>query len=121
MIRSFRDNSSALNSKYPKFAGLMEASLFYLIIAVFAALLILNLYFRIKVLKVYKYLVQNKVQFGWNHFLNNQKMEEEILLRYPEHQMQIKRFVQLIRQSVLLASILLTIILVFGYILMKFR
>ena len=65
--------------------------------------------------------MRNKVQFGFSHFLNDQRMDEEVIARYPEHEKEIRNFVQMIRRSVTLASVLLGIILIFGYILMKSR
>lgn len=95
--------------------------LFFAIIAVFVGMLFLNIYFRVKVFKVYKYLVQNKVEFGVTHFLNEEKMEQEVISRYPQHEEQIRKFVALIRRSVTMASILIVLILSIGYLLMKFR
>ena len=99
----------------------MKGSLFFGIIGIFILLLLLNIYFRVKVLKSYRYLVKNRVQFTLSHFLDEKKMRSEILNRYPQHEVEILNFVRLIRRSVTMASILLAIILVFGYTLMKMR
>ncbi len=96
--------------------------LFYiLIIAIFVAMLFVNLFFRVKIFKVYKYLVQNKVEFSVSQFLNETRMEAEVISRYPQHEEQIRRFVSLIKRSVQLASVLVLLILALGYLLMKFR
>lgn len=95
--------------------------LFFAIIAVFIAMLFLNIFFRVKVFGVYKYLVQNKVEFGVSHFLHEEKMESEVISRYPQHEEQIRKFVTLIRRSVTMASVLIVLILSIGYLLMKFR
>ena len=96
--------------------------IFYvLIIAIFAAMLFVNLFFRVKILKLYKYLVQNKVEFTMHQFFNEDKMEQEVYSRYPRHQDEIKRFTKLIKQSIQLASILIVLILLLGYTLLKFR
>jgi hypothetical protein len=55
-----------------------------IVVGLFVAMLFLNLYFRVRVLRVYKKLVENRVEFGAAHLFNAQKMEEEILPRYPE-------------------------------------
>ena len=99
----------------------MFQMLFFLIIGSFAAMLFLNIYFRVKVFKVYKYLVQNKVEFGLTHFLYDQKLNEEIISRYPSHEAEIRTFVRLIRRSITMATILIFLILGLGYLLMKFR
>ena len=55
----------------------MDAILKPLIIALFVALLFLNIYFRIKVLKAHKILIKNRVEFETAHFFSKKKMEEE--------------------------------------------
>ncbi len=99
----------------------MYTILFSLIIAVFVGMLFLNIYFRVKVFKQYKYLVKNKVQFNSSHFFNSQKMEEEVLSRYPQHKDEILQFVKMIHQSVQLASALIVLIILFGYLLFRYR
>ncbi len=95
--------------------------LFLIIVAAFVAMLVVNIYFRAKVFKHYKYLVQNKIQFNTSHFFNKEKMEKEVLTRYPEHRDEILLFVSMIHKSVQLASVLLVIIIAFGYLLLRFR
>ena len=94
--------------------------LFFGIIALFGGMLFLNVYFRVKVFKVYKYLVQNKVQFGWSHFFHEDRLSHEIIAKYPQHETEIRTFVRLIRRSVTMASILIFLILCLGYLLMKY-
>ncbi len=95
----------------------MGSVLVYLIIGLFVSLLFLQLYFRIKVLKVYKRLVRNEVQFDSSHILNKRKMEEEILPKYPEHKEDILKFVKEMRFSLQIASLLIILILIAGFVL----
>ncbi len=99
----------------------MPTTLFFLIIGAFGVLVFLNVYFRLKVLKHYKYLVRNEVQFGFKHFFDEQSMQKEILSRYPQHETEIRAFVKLIKKSVLYASFLLALIMLIGYLLMRNR
>ncbi len=99
----------------------MYNTLFVIIVAAFLAMLFVNVYFRVKVFKHYKYLVQNKIQFNTSHFFNSEKMEKEVLSRYPKHKEEILLFVKMIHRSVQLASVLLVVIIAFGYLLMRFR
>jgi hypothetical protein len=87
----------------------------------FLVLLFLNLYFRVKVLKSYKILVQNKVDFESSHFFNDQKMKQEVLSKYPNLEKEILTFVHHIRYSIKMASIFLLLITIFGGILMYFK
>ncbi len=96
----------------------MNFIIVYVIIALFAAILILNLYFRIKVLKHYKYLVKNRVQFRTRDIFNSEFMESEVCAKYPKHADQIRKFVRYIRFSVRMAISLVVLIAIFGAILM---
>ena len=95
--------------------------LFILIVAAFIAMLFINIFFRVKIFKVYKYLVQNRVQFDSSHFFNRKKLDEEVLSKFPQHQKEIESFIGLIHKSVHLASVLIFIIVAFGLLLMRYR
>lgn len=99
----------------------MYILLISIIIGLFVAMLFLNLYFRAKVLKVYGVLVRNRVQFGAAHIFNRQKLEEEILPRYPQFRQEIETFIRHMRYSIQMASILIALITAFGAVLMYFR
>ena len=87
----------------------------------FCGILFLNVYFRVKVLKLYKKLVQNRIEFKPVHFLNKERLEKEILPKYPEHKEDILTFISHIRFSVSLASVLITLITAFAAVLMFMR
>lgn len=95
--------------------------LLFLVIGAFAAMLFLNVYFRVKVLKSYRTLVKNRVQFGAAHLFNKQRMEEEILPQYPEMREEILTFASHLRYSIRMATVLIALITLFGAILMYFR
>lgn len=95
--------------------------LFALIIGAFIAMLAVNVIYRVRIFKKYKYLVQNRVQFTTAHFFNRERLETEVLTKYPDHRSDIEEFIQMIQRSVQLASVLIVIITAFGYMLMKFR
>ena len=99
----------------------MYILLISIVIGLFVAMLFVNLYFRAKVLKVYGVLVRNRVQFGAAHIFNRQKLEEEILPRYPKFRNEIESFVRHMRYSIRMATVLLVLITAFGAILMYFR
>jgi hypothetical protein len=99
----------------------MYIILISLVIGLFVAMLFLNVYFRVKVFKVYRVLVQNKVEFDASHIFNPMKMEEEILPRYPNQKEEILAFSRYLRYSIKMASVLVGLITLFGGILMYFR
>ncbi len=91
-----------------------------MVIGLFLALLFLNIYFRVKVFKHYKYLVENKIEFKAKHILDKDKMESEVLPYYPEHAHEINAFAKHIRNSVMLAAGILLVISLLGVIINKF-
>lgn len=97
----------------------MAQLLIYLVIGLFVAMLFLNVYFRAKVLKVYKRLVQNEVQFDSSHVFNQKKMEREVLAKYPQHREDILLFVSHITYSIKMASLLIVLITIAGMILKR--
>ena len=99
----------------------MYTILIFLVIGLFAAMLFLNVYFRVKVFRTYRILVQNRVEFGASHIFNKQKMEQEILPKYPQFRTEITTFVRHMRYSIRMATVLIFLITLFGAILMYFR
>lgn len=92
-----------------------------LIIGLFVAMLFVNVYFRIKVLKAYKVLVQNEVEFKAIHVFNKDRMEKEIFPKYPNLTNEISSFAKHIRYSIKMATVLIILITAFGAVLMYFR
>ncbi len=99
----------------------MYVFLVSLVIGLFIAMLFLNVYFRIKVLKTYRKLVQNRVEFGAAHIFNKMKMEQEIYPKYPEMKNEIETFVNHLRYSMRMATVLIALITIFGAVLMWYR
>ena len=99
----------------------MYILLISIIIGLFVGMLFVNLYFRAKVLKVYGVLVRNKVEFGMAHIFSREKLEEEILPRYPQFQNEIESFIRHMRYSIKMATVLIFLITAFGAVLMYFK
>lgn len=96
---------------------MIAKGLMFLVIALFIAILFLNVFFRVRIFKVYKRLVQNKVEFDSSHFFNSEKREREVLSRYPQHKDDIEYFISQIHLSVQIASILIVLIIAAGFLL----
>ena len=99
----------------------MYLILITLVIALFIAMLFLNLYFRVKVFRTYKKLVQNEVEFNASHLFNPKKMEQEVYPKYPDMKEDIETFANHIKYSMRMATVLIALITLFGGILMYFR
>jgi hypothetical protein len=92
-----------------------------LVIGLFVAMLFVNLYFRIRVLKAYKVLVQNEVDFKPAHIFNLERMRSEIIPQYPHLEKEILAFAKNLRFSIQMATVLIALITAFGGILMWYR
>jgi hypothetical protein len=99
----------------------MYTLLVSIIIGLFVAMLFVNLYFRAKVLKTYGVLVRNKVQFTAAHIFSRQRMEEEIMPKYPQFRKELEEFSGNMRKTIRMASLLILLITAFGAVLMWFR
>ncbi len=95
--------------------------LIFLVIGLFVAMLFLNVYFRVKVLKSYRFLIKNRVEFTVTELFNKKKMEAEVYTKYPQFKKEIDSFARHIRYSVNMAIVLIFLITLFGGILMYFR
>lgn len=92
-----------------------------IVIGLFLAMLFLNLYFRVKVLRSYRKLVQNRVEFGAAHLFNKEKMEAEVMPKYPHMRGEIETFTSHLRYSMKMATVLIALITLFGAVLMYYR
>jgi hypothetical protein len=99
----------------------MYTAIMVFVIGLFVTLLFLNIYFRMKVIKVYKVLVKARVEFDTSHLLNLEKMEKEVIPNYPKYQNEIRTFIQNIRFSIKIAIILLLLISVLSAVLYYYQ
>ena len=87
----------------------------------FAALFIVVVYFRIKVLKAYGILFRNRVEFDIAHIFHAKKMREEIISKYPKFEKELIDFSLGIRLSTTMVTVFMVIISLCGAILMYYR
>ena len=99
----------------------MYVLLFTIIVVLFLAMLFVNLYFRAKVLRAYRVLVQSEVDFTAAQILSRQRMEEEVVPAYPQQAGAIRDFGNYLRRSIRMATVLLLLITCFGALLMWYR
>ena len=92
-----------------------------ILVVLFLAMLFLNIYFRAKVLRAYRKLVENRVEFGAKHLFNKEKMRSEIYPRYPHMQEEIETFRRHMQNSINMATVLILLITLFGAVLMYYR
>jgi len=81
-----------------------------MIIGLFVTLVCLNLYFRYKLMPIFKVLHKNKVPMNATYIFNTSRMEKELIPHYPKFEKEIRLLASRIRRSIVLAlSIVLTI------------
>ena len=91
-----------------------------LVLGLFAALLFVNFYFRWKVIKLYHYLQEQRIEFRPEHIFSRRKLKEEVLPKYPDSRKEIETFVNYLHFSMKMASGLIVLITLFGFILMYY-
>lgn len=87
----------------------------------FVAMLFVNLYFRAKVLRAYRVLVQNRVDFTAGQIFSSRRVEEEVVPSFPDQATAIRNFSVYLRRSISMTTVLLALITLFGGILMWYR
>lgn len=88
-----------------------------IIIALFCGLLFLNIYFRMKILKSFRYLSQKNIEFNIGHIFNEEKLRTEVLPRYPKDKERIEEFVRQIKRSLKIALVVILGISIAGFLL----
>lgn len=99
----------------------MQTLLLTIVILLFVTMLGVNLYFRARVLRAYRVLVRNRVDFTPGQIFSPERVEDEIIPRYPEQAEAIRSFSQYLRHSIQMTTVLMALITAFGGILMWYR
>lgn len=99
----------------------MQSLLLTIVILLFVAMLGVNLYFRAKVLKAYRILLMNEVDFTPGQIFSSERVEDEIVPAYPAQAKEIRAFSNNLRRSIRMTTVLMALITTFGGILMWFR
>ena len=74
----------------------------------------LLLYFRVRVLQQYRVLLSNEVEFDKSHMNDREKLETEVLSRYPEHRKSILMFINYIKYAFRCSQLLIFIVTIFA-------
>ena len=89
--------------------------------SIFVVLLFMNLYFRIKLLKTYRRLVEGQVEFPPSMIFKTKQLEQEIVPKYPKYKDEILSFSRHLNFSVRIAFVVFLIALFIGYQYIKYR
>ena len=99
----------------------MQTLLLTIVCVLFVAMLGVNLYFRAKVLRAYRLLVQGRVDFTPAQIFSTARVEDEIVPKYPTHAEPIRNFSRYLQLSIKMTTVLMALITAFGAILMWYR
>jgi len=99
----------------------MESTLMYLIIFLFVLLLGVNIYFRIKVIRAFNLLKNQRIQFDASLVFQKEKLQNEVLKKYPTQADTILSFARYLKYSISMAIVLIALITLFGGVLMYYR
>jgi hypothetical protein len=87
----------------------------------FGLMVVLNIYFRVRVMVTYRRLSQSNVRFEPKHVFQPKLMEAEVLPLYPEHRDDIVSFSRHLRLTIRMASVLIALVTLFGGVLLYYR
>lgn len=99
----------------------MYGIMLWIIIGLFIALLFVNIYFRLRVIKHFRNITKAGVEFGAKHIFNDHKLETEVIPRYPNSAEDIRAFAKELKFALKFATGLFLLICLLGWVLMKWR
>jgi hypothetical protein len=93
----------------------------YLILAcLFAGFFALNIYFRVRVFKHYRVLIDNRIEFGAADIFSDDRMQV-VINRYPHMEESIMRFCRNMRFTMWMATVFVVLVIILGFVLFKYR
>lgn len=99
----------------------MFLNLYFLVVGLVGALLIVNFVFRARLLKLYRILVNARVDFQAKHIFDKSLMEKEIISKHPNMAKELRSFSQQIRNSIYIAAAIVVLITVLATVLSNYR
>lgn len=80
------------------------------VIIAFVLIILINLYFRIKVIKHYKYLINNRIEFNLGDIFNSKNLEKVIQDQNADHRYHISSFAKYLKIGVYLTCAVVVLI-----------
>ncbi|MBK8546445.1 MAG: hypothetical protein IPL63_03385 [Saprospiraceae bacterium] len=101
----------------PYLLKVMTQVLIYFIAGLFLALLFLNIFFRLKVIRVYKNMIKHRVEVNSVVIFEPESRMKDVFLKFPGSVADIKSFIYYIRLSVGIAVLIVLCITLLGLVL----
>ncbi|BDS13715.1 hypothetical protein [Aureispira anguillae] len=99
----------------------MQDTLITITIVTFGFLLLANVFFRVKTFRTFKKLAEQGVAFSKEHVLNKERLEKEVLLKYPQHKDLILSHVGSMKLSMRISMLCMLVLTICGGVLMYYR
>jgi hypothetical protein len=99
----------------------MEKTLMVVIIVLFIAILFVNIYFRLKVIKAYRKLKDYKINFDTSALFDQSQLNKIMQSNPPDIRQSIADFSRNMKYSISMVITLIVLITLFGAVLMYYR
>ena len=86
--------------------------------ALFAGFFLLNVYFRLRIFKHYRILMQNRVEFGTAEIFSDKRMHA-VIDRHPQLKEAITKFCLNMRLTMRMATVFVILVIIFGFFLFR--
>jgi hypothetical protein len=86
----------------------------------FAGFFLLNVYFRVKVFRHYRVLMNNKIEFNAGDIFSDERMQA-VIARHPQMRESITMFCRNMRRTMWMATVFVILVIILGFVLLKFR
>lgn len=91
-------------------------TIYTILACLFAGFFALNVYFRVKVFKHYRTLIDNRVDFAIADIFSEPRMQT-VIGRYPHMRSSITIFCRNMRRTMWMATVFVILVIIFGFVL----
>jgi hypothetical protein len=86
----------------------------------FAGFFALNVYFRLRIFRHYRVLIDNRVEFGTAEIFSEAKMEK-VIARHPDLKDAITKFCRNMRFTMWMATVFVILVIILWFVLLRHR
>ncbi|HLF62416.1 MAG TPA: hypothetical protein VI603_01625 [Saprospiraceae bacterium] len=92
--------------------------IFGILAVLFAGFFLLNVYFRVKIFRHYRILIDNRIDFGTAEIFSEIRMQS-MIDRYPHMRVSITTFCRNMRLTMWMATVFVVLVIIFGFVLLR--
>ena len=94
--------------------------IFTILAVLFAGFFALNVYFRLRIFKHYRVLIQHRIEFGTAEIFSDEKMRG-VIARHPMQRDAITKFCMNMRLTMWMATVFVILVIILGFVLLRNR